>query len=115
MTRLLRAALVAGALLAVGAALAGPPTGRYVSTAVVFTAVDAVTLAGRNLYVRGVVEGEAAPSDWYASFSGSEESLPACQQAALAAMAKPGAYCFELGSTATYSGYGYCRLSRTQP
>ena len=117
--RLLRAASVAGAvLIAGGVARAGVPVGAKPvgTTPTVFVAIDAVTVYASSLYVNGVVEGEAAPSEWRADFSSSSSTAnaEACQRMALLAMAKPGAYRLEL-SHQVYAGSGVCRLVRAQP
>lgn len=119
MTRLLRAAIVAGAALTVGGvADAGAPAGAKPvgPTPTVFVAIDAVTVYAYTLYVNGVVEGESAPSEWGVSFSStsSTANVEACQRMALLAMAKPGAYKLEL-SHQIYAGNGVCRLVRAQP
>jgi hypothetical protein len=119
MTRLLRAAIVAVAVFSAGSvARAGAPVGAKPvgTTPTVFVAIDAVTVYGYTLYVSGVVEGEAAPSEWAASFSSSSSTanVEACQRMALLAMAKPGAYKLELSHQIS-AGSGVCRLVRAQP
>ncbi len=119
MTGFVRAAVVAGAVLGVGGvARAGVPVGAKPvgATPTVFVAIDAVAVYGYTLYVNGVVEGDAAPSEWGASFSSSSSTanVEACQRMALLAMAKPGAYRLEL-SYQLNPGNGVCRLVRAQP
>jgi uncharacterized membrane protein YtjA (UPF0391 family) len=114
-----RMAIVAAVAGSAGLAAASVPVAKRVTTAapVVLVAVDTVTVSFTDLYVSGVVEGEAQASEWLVSFGSSGASaLDACLRLATAAMAKPGAYRLEL--SARYDGATsspVCRLARAQP
>src|SRR5512140_1707027 len=96
------------ALPVLAALLAGAPARAQTAalTPVVYTAVDAVTLQGTRLTVAGVVQGQATSStqsftlvtsSTYAAYDAA--TLQACVQLATIAMAKPGAYLFQVVPT----------------
>lgn len=128
MNRLLLCATVAVALFAAHAARAqvyAPDVTK------VFTAVDRVYLEfGRSLVVTGVLQGNAAASTETFTFPGgvSDSSnqyylfaLQDCVRLGTVAMAKPGAYHFEVGLAingwggSTWYDLSGCALSRAVP
>ncbi len=111
MKRLLVAAIAAFTVFA-----AAPARAQTTTTVRTFTTVDSVQASYNNgsLTIRGVLSGDAGPTDTVVSFySSTLPSVEACQRMALLAMDKPGFYVLTVSWITV--GYPTCKLARAVP